>query len=215
MIKAKNIKDLEKLINNKKVFVCDFDGVVAHTEKLQLDAFNIVLEKYNVNISKEIWLNCIGKSELEIYKIIKNKFNVEFDEEKILKERLIVYLNLVKKTELEPFPTFMELLNKYSKMKFYILTSNKEDIVKNMLEYWNILSRFEKVISVSSGKTTKKDILSNTNEHFGVEKSDIVYLEDMNRNLKMAKELNITTIGIEHEFNYKLLENCDAIISGD
>lgn len=55
----------------------------------------------------------------------------------------------------------------------------------------------------------------NTNEYLEVQNSDIAYFEDMDRNLKMASDLNITTIGIEHEFNYNKLDNCNAIITGE
>lgn len=215
MIKAKEIKDISELISNKKVFVFDFDGVVAHTERLQWEAYNIVLKKYNVMITKEKWLNYIGTPEREIYKMIKKDFNIEFDEEVILQERLNVYLKLVREKRLKPFSTFIELLNKYPEKKYYILTSNIEEVVKDMLKYWEILNRFEEIISVATRGITKKDILTNTNEYLKVQRSDIAYFEDMDRNLKMASELNITTIGIEHEFNYNKLDNCDAVIKGE
>lgn len=215
MIKAKEIKDISELISNKKVFVFDFDGVVAHTERLQWEAYNIVLKKYNVMITKEKWLNYIGTSEREIYKMIKKDFNIEFDEEVILQERLNVYLKLVREKKLKPFSTFTELLNKYPEKKYYILTSNIEEVVKDMLKYWEILNRFEEIISVATRGITKKDILTNTNEYLKVQRSDIAYFEDMDRNLKMARELNITTIGIEHEFNCNKLDNCDAVIKGE
>ena len=215
MIKAKEIKDISELIINKKVFVFDFDGVVAHTERLQWEAYNVVLKKYNVMITKEKWLNYIGTSEREIYKMIKKDFNIQFDEEKILQERLNVYLKLVREKELKPFSTFTELLNKYPEKKYYILTSNMEEVVKDMLEYWKILNKFEEIISVATRGITKRDILTNTSEYLKVQRSDIAYFEDMNRNLKMASELNITTIGIEHEFNYNKLDNCDAVITGE
>lgn len=215
MIKAKGIEDIAELISNKKVFVFDFDGVVAHTERLQWEAYNIVLKKYNVMITKEKWLNYIGTSEREIYKMIKKDFNIEFDEEVILQERLNVYLKLVREKRLRPFSTFIKLLNKYPEKKYYILTSNIEEVVKDMLKYWEILNRFEEIISVATRGITKKDILTNTNEYLKVQNSDIAYFEDMDRNLKMASELNITTIGIEHEFNYNKLDNCDAVITGE
>lgn len=215
MIKAKEIKDISELISNKKVFVFDFDGVVAHTERLQWEAYNMVLKKYNVMITKEKWLHYIGTSEREIYKMIKKDFNIEFDEEMILQERLNVYLKLIREKELKPFSTFTELLTKYPEKKYYILTSNIEEVVKDILKYWKILNKFEEIISVATRGITKKDILTNTNEYLKVQRSDIAYFEDMNRNLKMASELNITTIGIEHEFNYNKLDNCDAVIIGE
>lgn len=90
-----------------------------------------------------------------------------------------------------------------------------EEVVKDMLEYWKILNKFEEIISVATRGITKRDILTNTSEYLKVQRSDIAYFEDMNRNLKMASELNITTIGIEHEFNYNKLDNCDAVITGE
>lgn len=215
MIKAKNIKEIEELICDKKVFLFDFDGVVAHTERLQWEAYNIVLEKYNIIITKEKWLNYIGTSEREIYKMIKKEFNIEFDEDLMLKKRLNVYLKLVRQKKLKPFSTFIELLNEYTEKKYYILTSNIEEVVKDMLKYWGIFDRFEEIISVATRGITKKDILMNTNEYLKVQNSDIAYFEDMDRNLKMASELNITTIGIEHEFNYNKLDNCNAILTGE
>lgn len=215
MIKAKKITDLKGIIDNKKIFVFDFDGVVAHTERLQWEAYNVLLKRYNVVINKETWLKYIGTSERQIYKMIKKDYHIEFDEEKMLKERFNIYLKLVKERELKPFPTFMDLLNTYTEKKFYILTSNTEEIVKDMLQNWGILNRFEKIISVVTGEKTKKDILLDTHSYFNAQRSEIAYFEDVEKNLNMASELNITTIGVEHEFNINRLYHCDAIIAGE
>lgn len=113
-----------------------------------MGSFNIVLEKYNVIITKEKWLNYIGTLEREIYKMIKKEFNIEFDEDLMLKERLNVYLKLVRQKKLKPFSTFIELLNEYTEKKYSISTSNIEEVVKDMLKYWGIFDRFEEIISV-------------------------------------------------------------------
>jgi len=215
MIKTDNIKDIEKLINNKELFLFDFDGVVAHTERLQWEAYNIVLKRYKIVISKEKWLEYIGTSEQEIYKMIKKDFNVKFDSEEILKERFNVYLKLVREKDIKPFPLFTELFKRYTEPKYYILTSNSKEVVKDMLEYWGIYNRFEQIISVATAGITKKDVLVNTNKYMKVDKSNIIYFEDMDRNLKIANELEITTIGVEHEFNYNQLKNCDIVITGE
>ena len=214
MIKTQNIKNIEELIKDKTAFIFDFDGTIANTEILQWEAYNVVLKKYNIVI-KEEYLGYIGHTEKEIYKMIKRDFHIEFDEDKLLEERLQVYLQLVKQKELKPFDVFNSLLEKYKDIKFHILTSNREEVINEMLEYWNLKYRFDKIVSISNGKITKKDVLANTEQHFKENYNNVVLFEDMDRNLKLAVDENIVAIGIEHRFNYGLLKNCDAIIVGE
>lgn len=199
-------------LNGKKGLLFDFDGTIANTEKLQLEAYNILMKKYGISIGNEKWLSYIGNSENIIYEMMKEEFGINFDNEELMKERLGIYLDLVNKTKLKPFPFFMQILDKYSDKKYFILTSNREDVVKNMLTNWNILNKFEKIISIASKEYSKREILENTEKHLKLNKSEIVYFEDMDRNLNIAKELNIVTIGVEHEFNKNKLKNCDYII---
>ena len=121
-------------------------------------------------------------------------------------------MNLVIEKKLKPFPFFIQILNKYKDKKYFILTSNREDVVKGILTNWGILDRFEKIISIEAKEYGKKEVLVDTEKYLKLNKADIVYFEDVNKNLKIAKNLNITTIGVEHEFNKNKLENCDYII---
>ena len=155
MLRVNSFKDVDELVQGKKVFLFDFDGTIAHTERLHLKAFNVVLAKYNIEL-KEEYLNYIGFSEYEIYKMISEDFNVELDIEKLLAERLEVYLKIVKEYKLKPFPVFNQIFGRYPQMKNHILTSNRKEVIVDILKYWNLLHRFEKIISVTNRKHLKK-----------------------------------------------------------
>jgi beta-phosphoglucomutase-like phosphatase (HAD superfamily) len=208
----KDINSIDSILKNKDTYILDFDGTIANTEKYQWEAYNKCLERYNVKLTDSDILRYIGNKESIIYKMIKEDFNIYFDDKDFFEKRIIIYLELIKQNKLEPYQYFKDLISNYNNKVFCILSSNKKFIIEEILEYWNIKDSFYKIISVSDMQIDKSNVMSNTLEYFGCKQNDAILFEDTNIYLKMAKEYKILAIGVETNYNKKVLKDYDIII---
>ena len=220
-MESKLLKDIEKIdniIKNKKFFIFDFDGTIANTEYLHWKAYNELLKEFNVNLQVEDIQRYMGHSESQIYAMIKSDFSINFDENEFLKKRLQIYLNLVEKENLKPYEFIIEILNKYKeKSTFILVTSQTQSVIEKLLSLWEIDSFFAPNLRFfcNDGKTKKIDIYKDLTKYTNIKNisyKDIVVFEDTQSYITQAKELGISTIGIEHQYNMGKLEACDLII---
>ncbi|WHH57825.1 HAD hydrolase-like protein [Petroclostridium sp. X23] len=212
MIKTKDIREIGSLLESKKVFIFDFDGTIADTETLHWAAYDICLSEFNIALTKKHIDRYIGNAEIKIYSMLKDDFGISFDDDTFFDKRISIYLELIKKKDLKPFNFFMDLFNKYRDICFCILSSQKLNIINDLLKLWDLDSAFDKIISVASGDMSKADILSDTYHYYGAYNNEVVLFEDTNRNLALAQQERILAIGIEHQYNKSVLVDCNAII---
>lgn len=214
IIYASNIKDIDYLLSGREAFIFDLDGTIADTEVFHWKAYNVLLSSYGVKLKNEDIKKYIGNTESLIYEMIKKDFKIEFSNEEFLMKRLDLYFKFLEEEGLKPFLYFTEMLHIYPNAKYLMLTSQKEEVAEKLLKYWNLTSRFEKVLSVSNTAFNKKDVIRNVNKYFNVNKKNIVFFEDVDQYLEVAENEGITAIGVQQTYNEGLLVNCSAIIKG-
>lgn len=80
--------------------IFDFDGVIADTEMLHFKAFNVILDKYDAVLSKEIyWLDYLGYTDKECFEAVSDNFKLSFTSEqidKLIDDKEIVFDKMVK-----------------------------------------------------------------------------------------------------------------------
>ena len=207
------IKQFQSILSQHDFFIFDFDGTIADTERHHWNAFNELLSCYNITLDKEKINQYIGNSEEMIYKMIKNDFKIEFDNDSFLSRRLTLYFEMINDQNVKPFDYFDTIIRKYPKKTYAILSSQRIEVLNTLLEKWDIKHLFKYIISVSEGNLTKKHYLENPDLYFNISHDKIIVFEDSNKNLKIAKELGITTIGILNEYNNDFIIDCDYKLS--
>lgn len=212
MIRTNNIEEISFLISKKRVFIFDLDGTIADTELLHWEAYNNLLSEHGVALTTVQVRKYIGYPEDRIYEMIKEDFKIDFDNTEFLSRRIEKYFELVMKENLQPFTYFTELCEKYHKVRFNMLTSQKTEVVEELLRHWGLTQIFDRIISISDGKVQKQEVLKDTKKFFEVEKQATALFEDVDRYLEIARNEGLTAIGIQHAYNVGILENCDAII---
>jgi len=205
-----NIEDLNSLLKSKKMYLFDFDGTLADTETLHWKAYNVCLKRFNVILKEKNIKKYIGNQETSIYKMIKEDFNIIFDEKDFFEERIKHYLQLVKSENLQPFPYVLKLLEN-SDVEFNILSSNRLPVLEAVLNIWGLRKKFNKIISAATNNIEKSDVIYNIEQYFNFNKRDIVLFEDSNKYLNIGKINKITSIGIEHIYNIDTLKDCDYV----
>jgi len=189
------------LIQNSKVIVFDFDGTIADTEPYSWIAHNKALEKYNIQLTEKDIKKYIGNNDKIIFANIERDFNIKLNFETHFKERLNFYLTSVMESDLQPFEFIKEILKTFSDKTFYILSSNNENIIRSILNKWNMESKFEKVYSMLDLNLNKEHCIQNSQEFFKVPASKLILFEDSTKTINMAKTYNAKTVLIENDIN--------------
>lgn len=216
-----DISEIENLFVNKKVAIFDLDGTIADTESLHWEAYNELLEPYGVTLQKEQIQKYIGHSEVQIYKMIQEDFNIHFDEERFFKDRINKFLELVQKKNLKPFPFIIEFLKKYKdSCSFMIVTSQIPTVVNNLLSFWNLDKYFSSKYRFfcHNGVYKKPEIYRNVAKYIGIESitpDEVILFEDSPHYIQEAKKVGIPVVGIKHRYNVSTLTSCDAILTSE
>ena len=209
MKKIATNNELTKYLIDKEVLIFDFDGTIADTETLHWSAYNELLKSYGVKLTNFYISKYIGNDEKSIYKMIKEDFNIEFNEDAFLKARLDIYMQLVNDNNLKPYPIIENIILNHSSKK-YVLSSQKKHIIVSLLQRWGIYGQFKYIFSVADDNISKHDVLSSIKNIFNTDNCRAVLFEDSNKYLKMAIENDVFAIGVENKFNN--VTNCDILI---
>lgn len=216
-----NISEIENLFSNKKVAIFDLDGTIADTESLHWEAYNELLKPYGVTLQKEHIQKYIGHSEVQIYKMIQEDFNMHFDEEKFFEDRINKFLELVQKRDLKPFPFIVEFLKEHKdSLSFMLVTSQIPTVVNNLLSFWNFDEYFPSQYRFfcHDGVYKKPEIYRNVAKYIGIESitpDEVILFEDSPHYIQEARKLGISVVGIKHRYNTSTLTSCDAILTSE
>lgn len=218
--KVKSIDSIKGFIETRKLLIFDLDGTIANTEVFHFKSYQIILKNYNIDFELNDFRKYIGNSEINIWNMLKIDYNLDFDVAEMLELRTKIVLELFEKEDIKPFAHFRRIINDYPNIEKVILSSQIPLVINYLLERWNLLDEFSdgKIVSVSSGKCTKEEVLRNIGEFYKLKEdyydnTKILLFEDSAKVLSLARKLNIDSIGIEHVFNCNKLSNCNYIIN--
>lgn len=188
------------------LFLFDVDGTLAETESLHWEAYNIILSRQGIYLKHEDILRYIGNPEIKIYQMIREDYGAIIDDISFMKERISIFLELVKSRDLQLFEYVKPLLRHYSSVSMALVTSQRPEVVDILMEKWGLADRFPPSarISCSEGNISKSTVYSNPWDflpEFEPTDLGIVVFEDASHALKAAQDAGLGTIGIENIFN--------------
>lgn len=158
---------MEKLIH-----VFDFDGTIANTEPLHWKTHQQLLSNYGVTLTEQHIQSYMGKNDFQIFSAMEKDFNIDLGDKKRLKEkRLKLFLDLVHKTNLKPFPNIVADIK--GNKENYILSSQAKFVIEQLLTEWNLLQYFKSIISLEDSNESKLDIVRTIEK-----KENIIWFED-------------------------------------
>jgi len=218
--KGKSITSIDKYLKTKKTIIFDLDGTIANTEVIHYLSYKKLLKELDIQFEMHDFMGYIGNSERVIWKRMKNNYNIELDIEEMVKKRTNIVLTLIEEEDLKPFDYFFKVLEKYPNHEKVILSSQIPLVINYLINKWDLEDVFssDKILSVSDEKHKKSFVLENLSKFYncisdGYKNEDIILFEDSNSTLKAARDLGIDAIGIEHQFNYRKIENCNYILN--
>ena len=209
------MKELLNRIANFDYLFFDFDGTLLNSEVIHKQAHSFVLSKI---LGKEIQLTnrefekYVGKTDNVIFEEYKTDFHVDFDKESMIKLKKQKSKELLLNENLKIFNYFFDIIQTYPQKKYYILSNQDEQLLITILKAKNIFNIFERIFSLATLNLTKKEFLNNLYFYTHATCKKSILFEDVDVNLKLAKDLGLLSVGVENTFNKNKLKDYDYLI---
>ena len=208
-------------MNQTKIIIFDFDGVILDSENSHFIAFNEGLKNLNINISEdEYYSKYISLDDRGVITNVVNDKNISVTNEEI--DMIIKNKNdyfesrLIDNSKL--FPGVEELIIQLSKNFVLSIGSgaNRSEIIKtlknnNIYDYFEIIVSADEVNNPKPNPETYNRVLDNINTDFNI--NEIIVIEDSPGGIEAAKSAGLKCIAITNTFDNKELGKADIIVS--
>lgn len=208
-------------MNQMKIIIFDFDGVILDSENSHFIAFNEGLKNLNINISEdEYYSKYISLDDRGVITNVVNDKNISVTNEEI--DMIIKNKNdyfesrLIDNSKL--FPGVEELIIQLSKNFVLSIGSgaNRSEIIKtlknnNIYDYFEIIVSSDEVNNPKPNPETYNRVLDNINTDFNI--NEIIVIEDSPGGIEAAKSAGLKCIAITNTFDNKELGKADIIVS--
>ncbi|WP_066891655.1 HAD family phosphatase [Clostridium nigeriense] len=186
-------------LKNIKTVIFDMDGVLFDTEKVYLDVWTRVCEKYGYKMTKEIYSKVIATGRENVKRVFKEEFgeNIPIEEMYIEKDKEL-------KIELDkniPVKDGAYELITYLKNENYNLalaTSASKERMQKQLNKSNFKNMFDELVCRDEVKETKPnpEIFLKAADKLGVEPKECIVIEDSLAGIKAAYKGNMIPIHV-------------------
>lgn len=208
-------------MNQMKIIIFDFDGVILDSENSHFIAFNEGLKNININISEdEYYSKYISLDDRGVITNVVNDKNISVTNEEI--DMIIKNKNdyfesrLIDNSKL--FPGVEELIIQLSKNFVLSIGSgaNRSEIIKtlknnNIYDYFEIIVSADEVNNPKPNPETYNRVLDNINIDFNI--NEIIVIEDSPGGIEAAKSAGLKCIAITNTFDNEELGKADIIVS--
>ena len=208
-------------MNQMKIIIFDFDGVILDSENSHFIAFNEGLKNLNINISEdEYYSKYISLDDRGVITNVVNDKNISVTNEEI--DMIIKNKNdyfesrLIDNSKL--FPGVEELIIQLSKNFVLSIGSgaNRSEIIKtlknnNIHDYFEIIVSANEVNNPKPNPETYNRVLDNINTDFNI--NEIIVIEYSPGGIEAAKSAGLKCIAITNTFDNKQLRKADIIVS--
>ena len=205
-----------------KACILDMDGVIVDTEPIQLEAFQLFLNNYQIHVSEDFLQSLVGYSTRDNMVDIKQKFfqNRPFDVTSAIKKRSDIYLSMVAKQKLDPLPGVIELISfcQQNNIKLAVASSSDRqqvDTVMNRLVN-NYRTVFDAVVTGDDVENKKPaaDIYLRVVGQLRLPPELCLAFEDSRAGVESARAAGVKCFAIRNRYaEEKYLQQADRVIN--
>jgi HAD superfamily hydrolase (TIGR01509 family) len=201
-----------------KAAIFDFDGVIINSESIHHQVEQEIFRSYGIELTREDYMEFAGVSELDTYKLIRQKYEVDFDPLIVLKEKINLFIKTIETYEQIPQPTgilnFID--NLYSnRMLLSIATSGTRDVAYYVLKKTELLDKFNFMLcgdNISKSKPSP-EIFQKSLKISQVGANETIVIEDSGHGVEAAKKAGIKVVAYKNpDTGSQELKNADMII---
>lgn len=178
--------------NQKKVkgVLFDMDGTMFDTETMSMFGWAAAARKYNISITKEFMISCMGLTTKVIEEMFHNEFGADFDYAGLRKDKLRIMEQLINADGVPHKEGLVEILEyiKSNNLKCAVVTSTTNKRAIFNIEKGNVFKYFDEIISGDMVENSKPepDIYIYAAEKLGLKPQDCVVIEDSKNGILSA-----------------------------
>lgn len=204
-----------------KAIIFDFDGVLADTEPVHMEAWLSVLEPLGISFDDDEYReNYLGRSDYEFLDAVSHIHHHHFgagDKSRLLSEKLSASINLLE-AEIPLLPGVKEFVEEASKKYLMAICSGAQrSEIEYILKHFKWINLFSPVIAADSVKKGKPDPEGYIRALEGlIERSDDVILpenvlaiEDSPKGIKAAREAGLRCLAVAGALSKEDLSGAD------
>jgi len=182
-----------------KAFIFDMDGVIIDSEPIHFEIDVKTMAYFGVDISPQELERFVGMTNPEMWKILKQEYNLQPSISEIVDYQLTSKIELLRSLEMSPIDGIYELILELKKhnIKLAIASSSPRTFINEVLLKFEINNDFDFVISgeeVERGKPMP-DIYLEAAKCLDVRADECYVLEDSKNGVLAAKSANMKCIG--------------------
>ncbi len=210
----KKYRELIDFVQDKDVFVLDFDGTIANTEPAHWVAQKKYAKSYGATITDDMVKAFAGGTDKALYEAYKELFVSKDTFRQYMEKKTAMFFDELVKTNLQPFEYLFELIKARPDARYCILTNNFKDIVNKCLDIWGIRKRFSTILAVGNARKNKFELIAELDSLLKVEKSRIVIFDDVEKYIKADIQAGYPTIFIKGPFNAAITTSANITVQG-
>lgn len=185
----------------KKAVIFDMDGVIFDTEKVYLDIWIEVFEKYGYKMTKELYVTVMGTGRKNVIKTFLENFGDDLPIEKMYEEKDNQLFYIIENQGIPLKKGVKELFSmlKEKNYKIALATSAKRDRVEKQIKDKWLKESFDAIVcgdDVEKGKPSP-DIFLKAAKEIDVEAKDCFVVEDSPAGIKAAFSGGMKGIHVE------------------
>lgn len=185
----------------KKAVIFDMDGVIFDTEKVYLDIWIEVFEKYGYKMTKELYVNVMGTGRKNVIKTFLENFGDDLPIEKMYEEKDNQLFYIIENQGIPLKEGVKELFSmlKEKDYKIALATSAKKERVEKQIKDKWLKESFDAIVcgdDVEKGKPSP-DIFLKAAKKIDVEPENCFVVEDSPAGIKAAFSGGMKGIHVE------------------
>ena len=185
----------------KKAVIFDMDGVIFDTEKVYLDIWIEVFEKYGYKMTKELYVNVMGTGRKNVIKTFLENFGDDLPIEKMYEEKDNQLFYIIENQGIPLKEGVKELFSmlKEKDYKIALATSAKRERVEKQIKDKWLKESFDAIVcgdDVEKGKPSP-DIFLKAAKEIDVEPENCFVVEDSPAGIKAAFSGGMKGIHVE------------------
>lgn len=170
--------------------IFDMDGVIFDSERLILDCWEQLGEKYGISDIRSVFIECIGTNKVRTREIVFEHYGTSFEYDRFSKEASLLFNAYIKKEGLPVKKGVRDILCYFREKGIAIglASSTRKALVEEELKQVGLLDYFQSVTGGDELKRSKPepDIYLMACERMGARKEDTYAVEDSYNGIRAA-----------------------------
>jgi beta-phosphoglucomutase len=207
--------------------IFDFDGVIADTEPLHFKAYNQVLGRYGMEISKQVYYSeYLGYTDNDCFEIIKKANPDKLGKttvKSLVGQKSGAYLEIIKDQSciIDYVADFLRLLT-VNNLATAICSGGLRNEIETVLLQARLNDFFEVIVSADEVKKGKPDpqgfnialqMLISRHPAKTIKAADCVVIEDSHWGLEAAEAAGMHTVAVTNSYKKDELSMADLVVS--